>query len=776
MKKDVAHTRLKPSELGVVGLGALGIVVLARTAQSYAGTDALALSLVVVMSVGFVLGIVELLMRSRRAQRIQGEVAALPTQASEESVEAASPELRAFLRARIEQATHVAGREAFTPYLVGLMVMLGLLGTLLGLFETLNGAGRALTESTNVDALRNGLSGPMRGLTRSFGCSAAGVAASALLGLAAVLTRRSESRASALVHAYANGPLRALSPVRKQLDAIGKLASQSEAWPRAADALSQASGQIGELAERWERAHTAASTVQREMLEKTIVALREDLGKSAAQMAASMHEAVAPMVKQTVTQAGEAASKHVSSVMDAFERDLKARRAADDELRRLLNEQLATLRKAAETDAKARFDTNEKQSAAFEATLRRQAEEQTVVLARHRDEAQGQVAAIGEAARALREQLEREASARRAEATALLDSLGQRMDASAAERAAESRTQLEAIGQLAEQLVREFDAREQTVASRWETMLDKLEQARLRGATADAERTEQLATRLSAQQSALLEGWSTLSQRIHEASEESRAHDEQRLNALAQATHVLSHELARTVQSVEQTLGARALADAEQAERGKNAVQGLLALSQTLQDSLAKQEQAVLRLLEEGGRQLAQAGGSAQVQAEAALTRIVELASAQAERFAELETSLQANQSAHTKALADELALHADRLSKGLEGTTAIVREASDLLKVSGVELSAVAEMFAKSVTSQRETAAVWLENMGELEGAIERAGRSAAADALGDQLASTQEVFARQLQFQRELFEQLRSLRGAGPAAARVEQTDVSA
>jgi alpha-D-ribose 1-methylphosphonate 5-triphosphate synthase subunit PhnG len=43
----------------------------------------------------------------------------------------------------------------------------------------------------------------------------------------------------------------------------------------------------------------------------------------------------------------------------------------------------------------------------------------------------------------------------------------------------------------------------------------------------------------------------------------------------------------------------------------------------------------------------------------------------------------------------------------------------------------------------------------------VERAGRHAASDALSDQLASTQELFTRQLQFQRELLEQLRALRG---------------
>jgi hypothetical protein len=50
------------------------------------------------------------------------------------------------------------------------------------------------------------------------------------------------------------------------------------------------------------------------------------------------------------------------------------------------------------------------------------------------------------------------------------------------------------------------------------------------------------------------------------------------------------------------------------------------------------------------------------------------------------------------------------------------------------------------------------------VEGAVERAGHEAARAALSDQLAATQEVFTRQLQFQRELFEQLRGLRSPAP------------
>src|SRR6202040_1346029 len=110
---------------------------------------------------------------------------------------------RALLRAKIAGAPASAGSAVFTPYLLGLLVMIGLLGTFLGLFETLRGAREALTSSGDVEALRASLAAPMQGLPRSFGTSAAGVSASAMLGLAAALARHAESRFGQALATYA---------------------------------------------------------------------------------------------------------------------------------------------------------------------------------------------------------------------------------------------------------------------------------------------------------------------------------------------------------------------------------------------------------------------------------------------------------------------------------------------------------------------------------------------------------------------------------------------
>src|SRR5690606_755607 len=130
---------------------------------------------------------------------------------------------------------------------VGLLVMLGLLGTFLGLFETLRGAHAALSESQDVEALRAGLSSPMRGLMRSFGTSAAGVSTSALLGLVAVVPRRRTLSFTAALSGAAAGSLARLSASKRQLASLEALSARGGALPESAKALSEAAGRLGGL-------------------------------------------------------------------------------------------------------------------------------------------------------------------------------------------------------------------------------------------------------------------------------------------------------------------------------------------------------------------------------------------------------------------------------------------------------------------------------------------------------------------------------------------------
>jgi len=742
--------------------GLLGLVVIGRTAGIYVGTDPLALGIVLVMGVGFALGFVELFARLWRAASIDAETRALPVPATDEAVDAASAGLKAFLRSRIEHAGTPPVRESFTPYLVGLMVMLGLLGTLLGLFETLRGAGLALTESANVDALRTGLSGPMRGLTRSFGCSAAGVMASAMLGLAAVFVRRAEARALAVVHAYANGPLRGLSPLRRQLDALDQLAVQGEALPLAASSLAKAAGTLDTLAARWESAHAAAVESQRKAVVEAVSRLGDDLGKAAAQAAKGMHDTVAPLIKQSVAQTGEAAARHMNAVLEALERDIKGRREADDATRKALREELSSLRQWVEQDAGARAVEAQKRLDLVDGAMRRYADDQAQVLTMHREQATAHVAAIAAAARELNTQLSEDAAARRGEATTLLGDLAQRMEQTAKEHASQSRNELEAVAKLGERFIQEAVQRETTLSARWEGLSQSYAAQSREGLDAMARLGELFMQEAQSREASLATRWESLAQ-------SHAAQSQQELEAVAQ-------------------LGERFLQEAQARETALSARWERLA--KVAEDSdLARNEQTerVVKQLDESlgltamriDEVLSQRSAADAEQAERAKTAF-EALTAGAQGLEHVLASLQAHQTGHAKLLSEELNTHAQNLGKGLESTTALVHEAATVLKANSVEMAAVAEMFAASVERQREAAKTWIESLGEIEGAVERAGRGAAADALGDQLASTQEVFARQLQFQRELFEQLRTLRVSPAASAdhgqHTEQADVSA
>ena len=68
----------------------------------------------------------------------------------------------------------------FIPYLIGALVLLGLIG----LVDTLRGTRAALQTTSEIEALRRSLLAPIAGLARAFGTSLSGVATSLILGLA----------------------------------------------------------------------------------------------------------------------------------------------------------------------------------------------------------------------------------------------------------------------------------------------------------------------------------------------------------------------------------------------------------------------------------------------------------------------------------------------------------------------------------------------------------------------------------------------------------------
>jgi hypothetical protein len=171
-------------------LGASAVIWMAST---FVGTNNLALAVTLVIACVYVIGFMELVQFRAATSTLCEGLAELPEVMSngiqlERWQEKLHPSLRNAVAQRIEGERVGLPAPVITPYLVGLLVMLGLLGTFVGMVETLSGAVIALEGTTELQAIRAGLAAPINGLSVAFGTSVAGIAASAMLGLISTLT------------------------------------------------------------------------------------------------------------------------------------------------------------------------------------------------------------------------------------------------------------------------------------------------------------------------------------------------------------------------------------------------------------------------------------------------------------------------------------------------------------------------------------------------------------------------------------------------------------
>ncbi|MFL6680732.1 MAG: DUF802 domain-containing protein, partial [Burkholderiaceae bacterium] len=126
---------------------------------------------------------------------------------------------------------------ALAPVLAGLLVLLGMLGTFLGMILTLRGTGAALETATDLVAVRNSLIAPVKGLGLAFGTSVAGVAASAALGLLSALARRERVAVAQRLDARIATTLRPFSMSYQREAQLGLLQRQAELMPALVDGL-----------------------------------------------------------------------------------------------------------------------------------------------------------------------------------------------------------------------------------------------------------------------------------------------------------------------------------------------------------------------------------------------------------------------------------------------------------------------------------------------------------------------------------------------------------
>lgn len=216
-----------------------GLAAICWIGAGYLGSNPIGATVALVIGACYVVGGLELHRYQRATASLNAAVAALsaPPSSLDAWLERLHPGLRHAVRLRIDGARAALPAPTLTPYLVGLLVLLGMLGTLLGMMATLRGTGLALESAADLQAVRGSLAAPVKGLGFAFGTSIAGVAASAMLGLLSALCRRERLQAVQALDAKIATTLHAYSQAHQRAEAFKLLQRQAEAMPMLVDRL-----------------------------------------------------------------------------------------------------------------------------------------------------------------------------------------------------------------------------------------------------------------------------------------------------------------------------------------------------------------------------------------------------------------------------------------------------------------------------------------------------------------------------------------------------------
>jgi len=305
---------------------ALGALAVLWVAAAVATTNPLVLVMTLLVAAVYGYGAMELhRYRQRTAQLVQAlEQTTDIVQDLHTWLQSIPESLQNAVRQRVEGERVPLPGPAFTPYLVGLLVMLGMLGTFLGMVVTLNGAVFALEGASSVQGMRAAFSEPIKGLGLAFGTSVAGVATSAMLGLMSSLARRERARAAHQLDRLMGQQLRTFSLTHQRQETYKALQQQSQALPLVVEQLStlmarveQHSQQLGDsLRTQQDSFHRDVKTSYTELAQSVDQSLRSSLSQSM-QVAS---DSIRPVVQSTLADmAQQAQGQHERMVTSTRE-------------------------------------------------------------------------------------------------------------------------------------------------------------------------------------------------------------------------------------------------------------------------------------------------------------------------------------------------------------------------------------------------------------------------------------------------------------------------
>ena len=281
----------------------LGAIAVVWVGVGYIGSNTLALAVTAIIGAAYLCGARELVEFRRATATLIKALTAIPEPLPNlaDWLGRVHPSLQNPVRLRLEGERVGLPGPALTPYLVGLLVMLGMLGTFLGMVVTLNGAGFALEGTTDLQAIRSALAAPIKGLGVAFGTSVAGVAASAMLGLISALCRRERLAAAQLLDSKIATDLRDFSFAHQRQQTFKALQLQAQALPEVADKL---------------QAMIEQMTRREEQLSERLLGSQQDFHREVSVVYTSLAESVERSLKDSLTQSARAASETLKPAIE----------------------------------------------------------------------------------------------------------------------------------------------------------------------------------------------------------------------------------------------------------------------------------------------------------------------------------------------------------------------------------------------------------------------------------------------------------------------------
>lgn len=303
----------------------------------FLGTDALALSVTLIIGLVYGIGSIELVQFHQATKSLQLALNNVPSFDTDQSnasnalsgwLDKIHSSLRYSVMARIEGESKGLPSPVLTPYLVGLLVMLGLLGTFLGMVDTLQGSVLALQGSTELSAMREGLTAPIQGLGAAFGTSVAGVAASAMLGLMSTLGRRERIFVVRDLDVKINTLFRTFSLNFNRQETYKALQQQAKALPELANQIAGMTDSLQKMSDQLAKDLNAKQDKFHESVGESYQALAESVSKSLNSVVQNSADVVVSQMRPAVSTILEALSERLNRQVEILNATLVEKNSA----------------------------------------------------------------------------------------------------------------------------------------------------------------------------------------------------------------------------------------------------------------------------------------------------------------------------------------------------------------------------------------------------------------------------------------------------------------